>query len=245
MNEPSSNTLSPWPMRYDYYLAAAEQWSLLFQWLFEKNKQQSLTVCELCPGWSPKIALGAWLSQKVDSYSAYDNSAKALQQLYNFLKYFPLQIKTHKANILKDKFSKHDFIILNHAIDDLLLYTWCQNNSITIDTIFENPVLLRDYWKKIIHESVINKKVFTTTLANQLTMMAHENTQLIITQYPGYQEKLWQMDDAIACTKEITEQVLTELVKIKWKKDSSTTSFLNKLNKPWLTSDQLHLLVRY
>lgn len=245
MNKLATNSLSPWPMRYDYYLVAAQQWSHVFQWLFEKNKQQSLKVCELCPGWSPKIALGAWLSQKVDSYNAYDNSAVALKQLHNFLKHFPLQIKTDQANILKDKFTQHDLIILNHAIDDLLLYSWCHENDIAIDTIFENHLLLRNYWKKLISESGINKKAFITTLAKQLTMMAHQNTQLIIAQYPGYQEKLWQMSDAIAFTKEITEQVLTELVKMGWKKDSSTSSFLNKLNKPWLSSDQLHLLIRY
>lgn len=228
------------PMRLDYYLWCAET----YREIFEVLKVQSYhTVIDLCPGWSPKIEMALLKTSFSGTVVAVDKSYTDLQYLLLLLTPFNPQfkIKLKQIDLNKEQYNlKGDIIIANHLIDDLLVDAYLSKTGTYELNIFQNSTHLQSIWGKIIPDKRLHKKV-TTLLVEILLESIQKQGYIIISQYEGYQEKLYGRRDITKICQSVMIEVKHLLLKTGKFVDYQNwiSQRLNELKNPYFPASEI------
>lgn len=220
------------PIRYDYYLDNAQTWAHIL------NHMSPLppTITELLPGWAPKIPLALTKTNFQGQYHAIDldsQNLSLLQSLTNpLIKKFT--IKTTTQNILTSPIAPSEYIIMNHAIDDLILY-YCLNQGTTANNPFNDIEKLNQIW---IHTQLSSAEIeyLANLLAQNIIDALKPQGKLLIAQYPGYQEKLYQLNKSHHLSLALIHALAPKLLQRGLIQDViSPQKILTKLQTPYFT----------
>jgi len=204
------------PIRYDYYLEQSEKWELIFS---EISLPRTSTVLELCTGWSPKIGLALARYGLNGMCILSDQNETALEVCQRLLEpvAHDFKIIPSVGSIFDQVFPQADLIILNHALDDILLNDYLQQlpeKKELTENEYESMDFLRQYWE--LGEMTMRNRLpqLSQLLATQLSQSLSKGGKVLISQYPGYQEKLHNMNIAVQLANEFNLSLKTELQKL-------------------------------
>lgn len=232
------------PIRFDYYQYAIETWVEIFK-EFEFKDVKNIT--DLCMGWAPKVELALIKTNFEGRLIAIDNSKKNMKILLNLINQFNFKysIKTKCLNILNPvKNIKTDILVANHIIDDLFLYLFLGNEKKVYD-LFSQPENLKKIWLKIINDKNIYQKIYDGLREFILNTLV-DSGLLIIAQYTGYQEKLYNLEFASNFCKKFLQKLNDDLINnyrfISIEKP--LTSAFNNFQDPYFMKDEVFILKR-
>lgn len=197
------------PIRFDYYQYAIETWAEIFKEIDFGNIK---TIIDLCMGWAPKIELALTKTNFTGKLLAIDNSKGNMKILLSLVNQFELKysIKTKHLDILKPvKGIKTDILVANHIIDDLFLYLYLGTEE-KVYKLFSQPQNLENTWMKITADKTICKKIYDGFKDFILKKIVDDGL-LIIAQYAGYQERLYNLDFASKFCKDFLQNLTTDL----------------------------------
>jgi len=230
------------PIRLDYYQYATETWRKILDKLNFRNLK---TVFDLCPGWSPKLELALLETDFSGILYAVDKSKDNLNILKNLIEPFPKKfiVKYIQADILNlsKAFSdlSADLILANHIVDDMLLDNYLKGNHSNIE-LFENPVLLKKTWHKILNQDN-NFTQIKERLKEILASRLNPGGYLLLAQYLGYQENLYKLREAYRKCKGLVGNLKTDLLKtgeFVEEKEIITSAFL-EIKNPYFPKDDI------
>ncbi len=196
---------------YDYCQRIAENWYAIFQ---ELDINQYSIICELSPGWAPKIEIA--LSQIGFSWKIIlvDKQKSFLDELEDNLSIFSPEFDIVKKweNILELVDVRADILIWNHIIDDLILDYYCELEGIDVNNLYYDgnkfvsirADIQRDSW---LVEELVEK------LVERFETIINDGGYLLLAQYPGETEKNFGLDISIELCRWMTEKIKVELEK--------------------------------
>lgn len=202
-----------YPIRLDYYQYCVETWIEIFKQIdFLKVE----TVVDLCLGWAPKIELALLKTGFKGKLYAVDKSQDNLKAFLSLIDPFEkqYQIILKQANILEKNNlfkNKADIIVANHIIDDLILNYYLKEKNIKEDDLFFNIDLLKKSWLEISKNEIVLNKV-CNQLTDFIVKIVNPKGSIIISQYPGYQEKLYGLDEAYIISKKLLKKLKHDLL---------------------------------
>lgn len=206
------------PIRYDYYLAQSEEWERLLE---KFSLSESSVVLELCTGWSPKMGLALARANFTGTFIAADLSQAALDECEELL--MPVnhqfRINTWNGSVLEKTLPSADLIILNHALDDILLFSYVASQnvasaSVSEESEYQSVERLRQSWQQGEAWMRAHLDEIAGKLAAQLTQARKPGGQVMIRQYEGYQEKLHQLTIAVELAQLLHDKLITALGKL-------------------------------
>lgn len=186
------------PIRFDYYLNASCWWMTFFQ---SVPKERKTIITEYCSGWAPKIYLGAVAACMTGRYFAVDASEVALAtfQRLTSLVIPTMKLYTCASDILVYQATVSDIVMLNHALEDVVLQWYCQSNNVQLLDVYADINQLKKIWLEIQNYSDLVKvvKEQAAALFHVLQKTTKKTSLVVIAQYPGYQEELHQLYGSI------------------------------------------------
>lgn len=192
-----NNTLSSlgFLIRFDYYQSVVEEWEKIFKRIKLSKKD---VVIDICSGWAPKIELALLRSHFAGTITIVDksrwNTTLLCELLTPFKKKFNLNITN--VNILTNDFPsnlKGNIIIGNHILDDLLIDQYFSVTKKGID-MYKDISMYKKIWIEIEKNDSIFSEVLSQ-LTQNILKLSQSQVSIILTQYPGYQEKLYGVKD--------------------------------------------------
>ncbi len=189
--------IKPIPIRLDYYQYCVETWSGIFKQIdFSKID----TIIDLCLGWAPKIELALLKTDFKGKLFAVDKSQNNLDIFSSILEPFNknYQAILKKIDILEDNHffrNQANVVLANHIIDDIILDFYIKAKGINDNNIFSDINFLKQTWVEILQKNstIVNVfDLFKKTIVN----ITKKDSKVIITQYIGYQEKLYGLEKA-------------------------------------------------
>lgn len=230
-------SLNKLPMRYDYYQYGAETWSKIFQ---QANIPENITIIDLLSGWSPKVALGLSLSGFKGQLIAIDTSEQSLEVYKNFIdpidKLFT--VTTKKLDILEELLPQTNYIIGNHIVEDIILYQHLKKTNKN-----PNPYQKIENLKKIwsfINDKNTDIQLLADNLSKNFIQSLNNNGQIILSQYPGYQEVLHKIDQPYHYSLKLLTQIDINLNKNNFYRNNITAKkALQKMKNNYFKAENI------
>lgn len=233
------------PIRFDYYQYCVETWIEIFRQLDFKNIH---TIIDLCMGWSPKIELALLQTKFEGTLYVVDKSKENLLLFSHLIEPFEKKYKiAHKtldicnanASVLQG-----DLLIGNHVIDDIFLDRYITKNGLTHLNLYESPGTQKKTWDSIIVDELFIQETHNAFLHFILSSV-REKGCVILAQYPGYEEKLYDLSQGYRFTKYLLQRLRKELVEIGFNDLTSTISKkLDFMDSPYFSSREIIYLQR-
>jgi hypothetical protein len=240
------------PMRLDYYQYAAETWQQIFK---EIDFSKIHKIIDLCPGWSPKIEMALLKTSFSGKLVFVDKSIKNINNFQELFEPFvcKFMIETDHIDLFKNKkyLSKinHDFdlVVANHIIDDLILDLFFDKHGLRFSdkNFFEKPALMRKTWKEILKDKKIFKEA-EVMFKKMLLNIVKPGGYVLITQYLGYQENLYGLEEVYLKCKSLVENTKKNLIKEKIFKEDNILikkAFL-KMSNPYFPKTDITCLCK-
>lgn len=172
-----------------YYNQASDWVSILKQ----VPLRELQSICDLCPGSSPKVQ---WALQRLNygnKLAIVDQDLIAIEQMQVLLKIF--QANYNVAFLPVDIFSlsdTYDLVTANHIIDDLVLYNYCIKNKVQLRSLYGDEALFIKATNHILNNE--DKSHLANELATLFDRILKEKGYLIMVQYAGLTEKALQLE---------------------------------------------------
>jgi hypothetical protein len=238
----------PVPVRLDYYLRAADTWA---QILSAPEFSDIRTVFDICCGWSVKIELALARTQFRGDVYCIDKSVAALAEHKRFMTLLPDRMSVHyrKLNILQ----KHsvaetdipapDLIIGNHCLDDLLLTAYCSEHALDGLALYREPEHLHETWTRILTDEKLIGSVLEK-FSRFLMFTSEKNTIIALSQYPGYQDKLYGISETETLSDSCLKKLETLLMNtgIFGNIHNSVSQALSSMENPYFKSEDVLIL---
>ena len=205
--------LAKLPIRYDYYLHGAETWAEILSNVVPGNISPEYTIIDLLSGWSPKIALALMKINFSGKLIAIDCTKEPLNY-YKILadplvKSFEFAVKA--TDITAESLPKANMIIANHMVEDLILYEHLRLKYPTKSVNpYKNMGILRKLWSEIDRQTE-DLSELAIRLAKSLANALLPDGKILISQYNGYQEKLYKLEKPYILSGELIRLLTVEL----------------------------------
>jgi hypothetical protein len=200
------------PIRYDYYQQCAETWSRILK---HASLKKVKTVCDLASGWAPKIPLALMLNGFRGTYWAIDKNDGYLKNLASMMSIFKIAfiVKTKRTEKLTGQAGGYDLIILNHALDDLMIGQCLATNHISPTDCYQNIANFRHIWKQVDRLSVPLQNELIGRLLNFFRHTLSQKGFIIIAQYRGYQEKLYRLNSSYRLSRNLLTNLNSQMLR--------------------------------
>lgn len=131
------------------------------------------------------------------------------------------RINTWNGSVLEKTLPSADLIILNHALDDILLFSYVASQnvasaSVSEESEYQSVERLRQSWQQGEAWMRAHLDEIAGKLAAQLTQARKPGGQVMIRQYEGYQEKLHNLTIAVELAQLLHDKLITALGKLAW-----------------------------
>lgn len=201
------------PIRFDYYQYCVETWKKIFARFSQKKLQ---TITDLCPGWSPKIEIALFRTNYSGIVNIIDKVPGHIDTLVTLVRSFPINFKlkpvvTDLLGPIITKIPPADLVVANHIIDDLLIDLYQKTKKTSHNNIFEDPDTYLEICQKIIKSPNLQDTIIHK-LQNRLLHLINPSGYLLITQYQGYQEKLYSQNHLHQFYFETTRKLVQKLI---------------------------------
>ncbi len=177
------------PIKYDYYLNGCNTWKVIFHQLID---DKPMTIVDVSAGWAPKMIMALSQTEFTGTYIALDQSSLALSTLRMMADPLALNFKVEtKSSHQSCNINSVDVLVFNHCLDDFILYALAPKLGYDAEQLFSQPNHLLQIWDQIYSDRPDEAiGVAINMLTNYVKKLVKKKTIVVITQYPGYQEKL-------------------------------------------------------
>jgi hypothetical protein len=232
-------------VRLDYYQYCVETWIEILK-LIPFSKIDS--IVDICCGWAPKIELALLETDFTGTVFALDKSKDNLSILKSLIDPFPKKfrirylVKDIVKNSPKPLPVKPDLIIGNHILDDLFIDYYCHKSRLSRDNLYLDIEEMSYIWKKIISSKKVRDEVLDRVLSFFIQNLKPQGI-LILTQYTGYQERLYGKGEWARYCQETLKILKDQLLSDKIFRENNQEIFLfNNIKNPYFTEENIIVL---
>lgn len=190
---------------YDYTQRIAENRYAIFEAL---QLNQYASVCEILPGWGPKVAIPLTQIDYRWKLILLDKQMSFLDELEDSLQIFypKFEIEKRAESIMDHMDFFTDVIIWNHVIDDLLLDEYCVQQGINVDDLYNDGKKFVSTREELWKTSTIASTI-AIALIEKFDFMINPGGCLILAQYAWETEKNFGLDISIQMCADVVEMI--------------------------------------
>jgi hypothetical protein len=181
------------PIHYDYYLSQSERWAEVFE---KVNIDLGAEVVELCSGWSPKIGLALSRYGFKGTFTLTDQHRDVLEVGQELLRPVAkgFSVKLWAGSVLEDALPAANVLILNHALDDILLNEYLATVE-QRELDYRSVPALKQTWKQGASWMAAHSSAYAKCLAQQcMSALSLTGQKLVlIDQYPGFKRSYFRL----------------------------------------------------
>lgn len=192
------------------YYNQAKQWQTILQQIITENTQ---TVLDIGPGFSPKIELALQRLDFKGKVSVLDKSSAALSGLKKFLALMsiPFDLDVICEDLYAVQQRSFDLVAANHLFDDLLLDGFCSDHNRPIVDIYENEANLVSITNDIICN--FDFENLSQKLSQSFPRLVSEGGHLLFRHYQGITEMALNLESWFEFTTSFFEKVIHNLTR--------------------------------
>jgi hypothetical protein len=192
-----------------FYWSVASVWREIIRATFGVTQ---VSVAEVGCGHISKIGLGLIYSDFNGQLTLVDTDVTASKRAVECLSYFGARflVAEDHSSIIQKSTKKFDAILSNHFLDDLILSTYCEQNSISLDSLYACEQFYRQVWNEIVHCQE-NLPSLAKSLAQNLNQKLNTKGLLLMLDYPSFSHKAMSLSKVIILVKSFRELLKKEL----------------------------------
>lgn len=195
----------------DYYHQVGKAWEKILKNIRVKKFKQ---VCDLCPGYMPKVLLGLFYCDYKGKVVLVDQDINSMKELKTFMALFnpKFTIQLTKTNLFK---LRNCFIfpviLANHIIDDLAMDYFARKRGIAMQSIYDNEKTFLEHWNYITIKADSNIAELMPKIVSFLNKLTKKGSLIILTHYRSYIERIFNLKNVTTFNKKLLANVTSTL----------------------------------
>lgn len=188
----------------------AKIWEKILKQLPLNNLKE---IVDLCPGSAPKIELALYYNGYKGNVILFEKDKEATSRLIKFMQLINHELKIIPLN--KNFFTykgKFNFVIANHALDDLIISYFAKKFSTSPNEVYRNEESYKKFWDKIYSNK--NSMEIVNHLTPIFSNLVNKKGYLCLSQYKSFMEKMLNLDSSYKFSRKVLLSVSRNLLNL-------------------------------